>query len=91
MKNQTGYEDNKEVKEIEDIISEKNEIQCLLRECSWDELRMHLQKLNSKYFAETIVYNSVNTIPPQNLQENAVNCISFLDTLLVAKTAKASR
>ena len=91
MNNQNEYENIKKVEEIENIIHEKNETQHLLQECRWDELREHLQKLNSKYFAETIVYNAVNTNPPQTLQENAINCISFLDTLLTAKVVKENR
>lgn len=88
MNNQKGYED---VKEVESIISEKEEIQRLLRECRWDELSMHLQNLSSKYLAEKIVYNTVNPNPPKTLQENAANCISFLDTLLATKTIKKDR
>lgn len=91
MNNQKEYENIKNVEEMGNIISEKNETKRLLQECRWDELREHLQKLNSKYFAETIVYNAVNTNPPQTLQENATNCITFLDTLLAAKAAKGNR
>lgn len=82
------YKDGKKIKEIDSIIYEKNEIQRLLREGHWEELDMQLQKLKSKYFTETIIYNTVNTNPPQNLQENAQNCISFLDTLFIDKMLK---
>ena len=91
MNNQKEYENIKKIEEMENIISEKNETQRLLQECRWNELREHLQKLNNKYFAETIVYNAVNTNPPQTLQENATNCIKFLDTLLTAKATKENR
>lgn len=79
----------KKDKEIEDIISERNEIQRLLNESNWGELQTHLQNLNAKYCTEVFVYNVAHPNPPKDVKENAENCISFLHTLLEAKTVDA--
>ena len=72
-------------KEISEIISERDEVQRLLNNGCWEELSDHLQKLYGKYMAETFVYNLANPNPPANLEENAHNCIKFLNALLAAK------
>ena len=76
----------KREKEVKDIISERDNIQKLLNESKWYELQEYLQKLNFKYAKETAIYNMANPNMPKNTQENAQNCILFLNTLLAAKT-----
>ena len=83
-------EEIKSGKEIGDIISERNKIQQLMSESNWDKLDTYLKKLNIKYGAETFIYNLANPIMPQNISENAQNCIKFLDSLLEAKTLDAA-
>lgn len=86
-----GTEQLKKIKEINDIVFERNETQRLLSEANWDELNRHLQNLNTKYFVETLVYNTANPNPPKNIQENAQNCILFLNSLLSAKTVDTTK
>lgn len=78
-------------KEIGDIVSERDTIQRLINEADWDKLSTYLQELNTKYRIEAFVYNVANPIPPKNIQENAQNCISFLNTLLATKSVDAAR
>ena len=78
-------------KEIEDIVSERDAIQRLISEANWEKLSTYLQELNTKYRMETFAYNAANPIPPQNIRENAQNCILFLNTLLATKTIDASQ
>lgn len=75
----------KKAKEISDIISDRDEVQRLLCEGCWEELDKFLHKLIKKYLTETFVFNVANPNPPANLEENARNCINFLNTLLAAK------
>ena len=95
MDSRKGYngmdeiEEIKSSKEIEDIITERNKIQQLLSESKWDKLDTYLKKLNIKYGAETFIYNLVNPIMPQNIPENAQNCIRFLNFLLEEKAIDA--
>lgn len=88
--NQPIFEQLKKAKDISDIISERNEIMQLLKSGCWKELDELLQKLNVKYMAETLVYNVSNPYPPASLEENARNCIKFLDTLIATKAADNS-
>ena len=78
-------EEIKSGKEIGDIISERKKIQQLMSESNWDKLDTYLKKLNIKYGAETFIYNLANPIMPQNISENAQNCIKFLNCLLEEK------
>ena len=91
MNNQSNEKQIKKAKEIIDIISERDEVQRLLSSGNWEALQDCLQKLNGKYFAETLTYNLANPNPPANLEENAHNCIMFLNTLLAAKAADNSK
>lgn len=79
----------KKGKEIKDIVAERDKVQRLLNEANWDELQTYLQNLNIKYCTETLAYNVTHPNPPQDLKENAENCISFLHALLEAKTVDA--
>ena len=83
-------EELKSGKEIEDLISERKKIQQLMNESNWDKLDIYLKKLGIKYGTETVIYNLANPIPPQNILENAQNCIKFLNSLLEAKTIDAT-
>ena len=78
-------EEIKSGKEIGDIISERSNIHQLMSESNWDKLDTYLKKLSIKYAVETSIYNLANPIMPQNTQENAQNCIKFLESLLEAK------
>lgn len=68
-------------KEIKEISSEIEKIQILLREGNHSDLQDELFRLNKKYRIETLFYNFMNPIPPKTVQENAQNCIKFLNAL----------
>lgn len=88
MINLDDYKEYKDDKEIIDIIVDYNNIEFLLKENNQFKLAEKLQELSRKYTVEQIVYNAINTIPPQNIYQNAENCMKFLDTLLKGKILK---
>ena len=88
MTDQQLMEKIKKVEEYGDIKRDLERTQNLLYSQNWSELSFHLQNLTSKYFGETLVYNSFNPNPPRSLQENAQNCIKFLTELMMAKAAE---
>lgn len=77
----------KKLKEIMDLRSEIQKTQELMQNGKEEELLEHLQKLNSKYLAETGVYNLSHPIQPKDTMENAQNCVDFLSVLLASKIA----
>ena len=94
MLNFDDYKEFKNDKEICDIIYYHNEIERLLNINDIDNLNRKMQEISSKYLIESMMYNTVNAIPPQNIYQNAENCIRFLRTLLsekiINKTGKTS-
>lgn len=85
MDGMNDIEKAKKEEEIKDIVSERKEIQKLMRDSQWEKLDTYLKQLNIKYRAETIIYNIANPVKPRNVIENAQNCIKFLDSLLKEK------
>lgn len=77
----------KKLKEITDLKSEIQKTERLLHEGKANDLSTHLQDLSTKYFLEKGSYNLLHQIPPQNVWENAQNCIHFLSALLASKLA----
>ena len=78
----------KESKELIDLQNEIQKTQKLLAERNWQELEKHLADIMSKYPAETAMHNSVNPVMPRSIQENAINCINFLNQLIKGKSAQ---
>ena len=78
----------KESKELIDLQNEIQKTQKLLAERNWLELEKHLADIMSKYPAETAMHNSVNPVMPRSIQENAINCINFLNQLIKGKSAQ---
>lgn len=78
----------KEIKEIIDLQNEIQKTQKLLAERNWHELEKHLISIMNKYPAETALHNSVNSVMPRSIQENAINCIDFLNQLIKGKNAQ---
>lgn len=76
------------IKEITDLQNEIKKIQHLLSEGQWDELKNCLYDISGKHFAEKALYNVINTNLPKTIQENATNCINFLNQLIESKIAK---
>lgn len=85
MTDQQLMEKIKKVNEYGEIKNDLEKTQNLLYNKNWNELSSHLQNLMLKYFGETLVYNSFNPNPPRSLQENARNCIKFLNELMISK------
>ena len=85
MINLDDYKEFKDDKEIIEIIVDYNEIEFLFKNNHLVELNKKLQELSRKYTVEQIVYNAINTIPPQNIYQNAENCIKFFEALLSKK------
>ena len=79
-----------ELKEIDDIKSEYDEIEKLLKDQKWDDLSIRLRELEEKYRIETAIYNFSHPIPAPDVQQNAVNCMDFLKTLEAAKAAHSA-
>ena len=78
----------KESKELIDLQNEIQKTQKLLAERNWYKLEKHLIDIMNKYPAETAIHNSVNPVMPRSIQENAINCINFLNQLIKGKSAQ---
>lgn len=78
----------KESKELIDLQNEIQKTQKLLAKGNWQELEKHLTDIMNKYPVETAMHNSVNPVMPRSIQENAINCIIFLNQLIKGKSAQ---
>lgn len=76
-----------DTKELRDIRDEYQKTERLLKENKQEELQQHLQEVSSKHPLERLVYNTANPQMPQTLEQNARNCMVFLDGLLKEKLA----
>lgn len=74
-----------ETKELYDIRDEYKKTQQLLQEQRWDELQKHITTVMLKHPTEAIAHNLVNPCMPNTIEQNAVNCMSFLGNLLAGK------
>ena len=73
---------------VKDFLSIKNDydkIIELFEQRKWQELEKHLHDIQMRYIQESIAYNSINTIMPSSVQENARNCLCFLEKLAKVK------
>ena len=73
---------------VKDFLSIKNDydkIIELFEQEKWQELEKHLYDIHLRYFQEAVVYNSINTTMPTSVQENAINCLCFLEQLAELK------
>ena len=80
----------KDMKEITDIISERDRLAYLLQVNDINGIKKQLESISEKHWLEKAMHNLVNNNPPRTIQEDACNCLSFLDELLKAKGAYAS-
>ena len=71
----------REIKDIADIIGEIEKLDCLAYQNDWDAVDQHLQDVSKKHIVEKVVYNSVNQVMPQSIQQSAANCRQFLLSL----------
>lgn len=74
-----------ETKELRDIRDEYQKTQQLLQEQSWDELRNHISTVMLKHPTEAMVHNLVNPCMPNTIEQNAINCMGFLENLFKGK------
>ena len=73
-----------EAKEIRDIVDEYKKTEDLLNHHQWDELYKHVLDVQKKHLVEAKIYNA-GKVPPMSIQENALNCMTFLRKLLADK------
>ena len=86
-----NYDKNiKDLYDFMDIIKDYKKTEYLLQNNQLDLLQNHLNDMSVKYLAEKIMYNSINTQPPQSLQQNAYNFMIFLKKLYEIKGLKKS-
>lgn len=72
-------------KELCDIRDEYQKTQQLLQEQSWDELQNHISTVMLKHPTEAMVHNLVNPCMPNTIEQNAINCMGFLENLFKGK------
>lgn len=78
----------REIKDVADIVDEVEKLDCLTYQNDWDAVGQHLKDVSKKHSAEKAVYNSVNQVAPQSLQQSAANCRQFLLLLGAEKLTK---
>lgn len=78
----------REIKDVADIIHEIEKIDCLAYQNDWNAVGQHLQDVSKNHIVEKAIYNSVNQIPPQSIQQSAANCRQFLLSLGAEKITK---
>lgn len=75
----------RETKELCDIRDEYQKAQKLLQEQNWDELQNHISNVILKHPTEAMVHNLVNRCMPTTIEQNAINCMDFLENLFKCK------
>lgn len=84
----TEYELEKiihESKELMDIRYEYQKTYQLLQEKRWYELKNHIDLVVLKHPTEAAVHNRINPCMPTTLEQNAINCMNFLENLFKEK------
>lgn len=84
----TEYELEKiinESKELMDICDEYKKTYQLLQEQRWDELRNHIDSVVIKHPTEAAIHDMINSCMPTTLEQNAINCMDFLENLFKGK------
>ena len=74
-----------ETKELRDIRDEYQKTQQLLQEQRWDELQKHITSVMLKRPKEAVFHNLVNPYMPNTIEQNAINCMGFLENLFKEK------
>ena len=85
------YEKFKNVKEVKDYIDDVILLRQYYASQQFAKMQKHIQKLMNKYFAETIVWNAVNTSQPTTVEQSYINAENFLQTqgaILITKAVK---
>ncbi len=71
--------------ELLKILDDYKKTKDLLNEQKWDELQSHISKIKVEHFMEACIHNSTHPNSPRTVEENARNCLLFLENLLVEK------
>lgn len=74
-------------KELHDIRDEYHKTEQLLQEQKWDELSRHIQSVMINHPLEAACHNAVNHDMPHTVEQNAWNCMAFLNNLFAGKLA----
>lgn len=74
-------------KELHDIRDEYQKTEQLLQEQKWDELSRHIQSVMINHPLEAACHNAVNHDMPHTVEQNARNCMAFLNNLFAGKLA----
>lgn len=70
---------------LQDIRNDYEKTQQLLQEQRWCELNHHIAYIVTKYPIEVAIHNLVNPHMPNNIEQNAINCMKFLENLFKAE------
>ncbi len=85
------YEKFKDVKEVKDYIDDVILLRYYYATQQFTKMQEHIQKLMNKYFAETLVWNAVNTSQPTTIEQSYVNAEHFLQVqgaIIISKSVK---
>lgn len=72
------YEKFKDVKEVADYIDDVILLRQYYASQQFAKMQEHIQKLMSKYFVETAVWNTVNHYQPTTIEQSYINAENFL-------------
>lgn len=76
-----------ESKELLDIRDEYQKTYHLLQEKRWEELKNHIDSVAIKHPSEAILHNAIHRYRATTLEQNAINCMCFLENLFKGKLA----
>ena len=74
-----------EAKELRDIKDEYKKTQQLLQERRCEELQKHISTVIGKHPTEALIHNLANPHMPDTIEQNAINCMGFLENLFKVK------
>lgn len=70
----------KDVKEIDDLINGVNKLRYYYTTRQYQNMQEHINALTTKYFIETIAWNTVNPVMPITYEQSYLNAEHFLQT-----------
>lgn len=72
------YEKFENVKEVADYINDVLKLRYYYVNQQYELMRQHISSAAQKYAGETIVWNTVNNVPPQTDEQAYINAENFL-------------
>jgi hypothetical protein len=72
------FKQHNNIKDIVSLIGEIEELRDDYRQRKYSEMQELIGRLMGKYFVETCLWNSVNTVPPTTNEEKYLNAENFL-------------